>query len=111
MKNVLLVVAAAALLSACGNPDTPEVSLEEGPSVWGGVVIDYGSDANLLTAGVFGDYSGGFIYTPLANTKIVVVPTFSGANELDYAEVNGTRLEAKVGTAETEISTYAGKLR
>ena len=112
MKNVLLVVAAAALLSACGNPDTPtpEPSLEPGASVMGGVVIDYGSDANLLTAGVFGDYSGGFIYTPLANTKIVVVPTFSGANELDYAEVNGTRLEAKVGTAETEISTYAGKL-
>ena len=76
MKNVLLVVAAAALLSACGNPDTPtpEPSLEPGASVMGGVVIDYGSDANLLTAGVFGDYSGGFIYTPLANTKIVVVP-------------------------------------
>ena len=71
MKNVLLVVAAAALLSACGNPDTPEVSLEEGPSVWGGVVIDYGSDANLLTASVFGEFNGGFIYTFSENTELL----------------------------------------
>ena len=110
MKNVLLVVAAAALLSACGNPETPEVSLEEGPSVWGGVVIDYGSDANLLTASVFGEFSGGFIYTPHVNTKIAVVPTFAGANELDYAEVNGTRIEAKVGTAADSYDTYSGKI-
>lgn len=110
MKNVLLVVAAAALLSACGNNDTPDVSLEEGPSVYGGVVIDYGSDANLLTASVFGEFNGGFIYTPHVNTKIAVVPTFAGANELDYAEVNGVRVEAKVGTASDAYDTYSGKI-
>lgn len=121
-KSLLLVVAAASLLTACGdqpgnsteeslNPgDSTEESLNPGASVMGGVVIDYTSDANLLTASVFGDYSGAFIYTPLENTKVQIVPTFSGKNTLDYAEINGTRYEAKIGTADTKVRTYMGEL-
>lgn len=111
-KSALLVVAAASLLTACGNGDSTSSSegkLEPGASVMGGVVIDYTSDANLMSASVFGDFSGGFIYTPLANTEIQIVPTFAGKNTLSHAEINGKRYEPVV-SEDFKVTTYMGEL-
>lgn len=117
MKKVLLVAAAATLLSACGvkpsissEPAKPEESVSLGGSVYGGVIIDYTSDEHLLTAAVLGDYPGGFIYCPFVNQKVTVVPTFEGNYELDYITLNGTKIETKVGTAEDKFTTYKGEI-
>ena len=122
-KKLVLVLASAALLASCGGgtssdskdtagKDTADSNsgLEIGASVYGGLIVDY-TMPNLLGVSTFTDtYSGAYIYTPKVNEKVYLVPSFSGANELDYIDIDGTKYEAQVGAAGMKFNCYGGEL-
>ena len=122
-KKLVLVLASAALLASCGGgtpndskdtagKDTADSNsgLEIGASVMGGLIVDY-TMPNLLGVSTFTDtYSGAYIYTPKVNEKVYLVPSFSGANELDYIDIDGTKYEAQVGAAGMKFNCYGGEL-
>ena len=122
-KKLVLVLASAALLASCGGgtpndskdtagKDTADSNsgLEIGASVFGGLIVDY-TMPNLLGVSTFTDtYSGAYIYTPKVNEKVYLVPSFSGANELDYIDIDGTKYEAQVGAAGMKFNCYGGEL-
>ena len=122
-KKLVLVLASAALLASCGGgtpndskdtagKDTADSNsgLEIGASVFGGLIVDY-TMPNLLGVSTFTDtYQGAYIYTPKVNEKVYLVPSFSGANELDYIDIDGTKYEAQVGAAGMKFKCYGGDL-
>lgn len=123
-KKLVLVLASAALLASCGGgassdnskdtagKDTADSagSVDIGASVYGGLIVDY-TMPNLLGVSTFTDtYSGAYIYTPKVNEKVYLVPSFSGANELDYIDIDGTKYQAQVGAAGMKFNCYGGEL-
>lgn len=124
-KKLVLVLASAALLASCGggtsndSKDTADSTgsvssnggdVQIGASVMGGLIVDY-TMPNLLGVSTFTDtYKGAYIYTPKVNEKVYLVPSFSGANELDYIDIDGTKYEAQVGAAGMKFNCYGGEL-
>ncbi len=101
MKNgnkILLLLASAALLAACGNgeksskvtpteePSTSEASTSESMAGQSrGIAVDYAGNEHLLGVQVLSEtYGGGYVYCPKIGETVYIVPSFEGAFELDY---------------------------
>jgi|GEM_PF-2198608 hypothetical protein len=128
-KKIVLILAAASMLAACGGsknpaknssktPDTPASSQGTTTGASLGMSVNYAGDANLLGVQVFDKtYGGAYVYTPHAGNTVLVVPSYKGAKQLKDIYLTGTdgktigeKINAKVGTATDTLKTYSGEL-